>query len=143
MRFSLLDLLIGMTAVLFGTLGAEGVAHMFGFAMATSPPTGIAVGIVAGVAIYLIATPGIYQRLRMRPLWYPLCPTCKDRNRFWRFEAAKPKWPREDVRCFSCDTRLELWYGPKPTDSASGFTTPTFVLIWPQSVGRWRRIDVE
>ena len=63
MRFSLLDLLIGMTAVLVGTLAVEGVGPMFGFAMVTSRPIGIGLGIIADLAIYLITTPLIYQRL--------------------------------------------------------------------------------
>jgi hypothetical protein len=71
MRFSLLDLLIGMMAVPLGTLAVEGAGHMFGFAIVTSRPIGIALGIVAGATIYLVTTPLIYQRLRMRPLWYP------------------------------------------------------------------------
>lgn len=140
-RFSLLDLLIAMTAVLLGTLVVEGIGNMFGFAMATSRPIGILLGIVAGLAIYLITTPLIYQRLRMRPLWYPLCPTCRDKNRFWQFEGSNSNWPRESVRCRACGTVLELWYGPVPNDLESPVMAPTHALLWPQSFGRWRRID--
>jgi len=141
MRLSLLDLFIGMTAVLLGILAVEGVGHI-GFARVTPRPTGIVLGIAAGVTIYLTTTPMIYQRLRMRPLWYPLCPTCRDKNRLWQFESAKPKWPREKVRCSCCGTELELWYGAKTADPYSS-GTPTFILVWPQSFGRWQRLDPE
>lgn len=56
MRFSLLDLFIGITAGLLGNLAVEGVGHMFGFAMAMSRPIGITLGIVAGVTIYLLTS---------------------------------------------------------------------------------------
>lgn len=143
MRFAMRDLLIAMTAILLGTLAIQGIYYVFGFASTRSSPIGIAFGMVAGLTIYLVATPVIYQRLHMRPLWYPLCPTCRKKNRFWAFEAAKPKWPRENVRCFTCGNTLELWYGSLPNDSGSLIKTPTFVLICPQSFGRWRRIDVK
>jgi hypothetical protein len=143
MRVGVLDLLIAMAAFMFGTLAIQGIYYAFDVAMTRSSPTGIALGIVAGLAVYLIATPIIYQRLQMRPLWYPLCPTCRDKNRFWAFEAAKPNWPRENVRCFTCGTTLELWYGPVTNGSESLIRIPTFALIWPQSFGRWRRIDVK
>ena len=139
MRFAVRDLLIAMTAFLLGTFMAQAICHVFGFAMTES--IGIGLSIIAGLVIYLAATPIIYQRLHMRPLWYPLCPTCRDKNRFWGFETAKPSWPRENVRCFTCGTILELWYGQVPNDSESLGQTPTFLLTWPQSFGRWRRID--
>src|SRR5258708_4870063 len=140
MRLWLHDLLIAIAAVLFGMFATEGIYYALGFPVTRLSPMGTALGIVAGVALYLVATPVTYQRLQMRPMWYPLCPTCRDKNRFWAFEAAKPSWPRENVCCFTCGTTLKLWYGPGPNDSESSINAPTFALIWPQSFGRWRRI---
>jgi hypothetical protein len=82
MRFAVRDLLIAMAAFLLGMFAIQGIYHALGFAMTRLTPTGYALGLVAGLAIYLIVTPIIYQRLQMRPLWYPLCPTCRDKNRF-------------------------------------------------------------
>jgi hypothetical protein len=143
MRFSLPDLLIATAALLLGLFAIEGIYRGVDFPLTRLSPLGFALGIVAGLAIYLAVTPVIYQRLQMRPLWYPLCPTCRDKNRFWAFESVKPNWPRENVRCFTCGTTLELWYGPIPIGSESSARAPAFALIWPQSFGRWRRIDIK
>jgi hypothetical protein len=139
MRFAVRDLLIAATAFLLGIFAIQTTCRTVGFAMRES--IGIALGTIAGLAIYLVATPVIYQRFHMRPLWYPLCPICRDRNRFWAFKTAMPNWPRENVRCFTCGTILEIWYNPTPNDSRPLAKAPTFALIWPQSFGRWRRID--
>jgi hypothetical protein len=143
MRLRVHDLLIAIAAVLLGMFAVQGICYVLGFPLARLSAMEYALGIVAGVALYLVVTPVIYQRLHMRPMWYPLCPTCRDKNRFWAFEAAKSSWPRENVRCFTCGTTLELWYGPRPNDSGSSINAPTFALMWPQSFGRWRRIDVK
>jgi hypothetical protein len=135
------DLLIAMATFMVGLFVVQGIYHVLGFTVPRSSLVKIALGISAGLAIYLAVTPVIYQRLRMRPMWYPLCPTCGDKNRFWAFGTTKPDWPREMVRCFSCGTVLELWYGPVPSGSEPSEESPSFSLIWPQSFGRWRRIE--
>jgi uncharacterized membrane protein YgdD (TMEM256/DUF423 family) len=87
MRFAVRDLLIAMAAFLLGMFAIHGIYNALGFALTGLTPTGYALGLVAGPAIYLLVTPIIYQRLQMRLSWYPLCPTCWDKNRFWAFEA--------------------------------------------------------
>src|SRR5262249_54765324 len=63
-----------------------------------------------GLMIYFVVSPLIYQRFHWRPLLYPRCPACKDANRQFRFPCAKPNWLREEVTCFPCGYRFELWY---------------------------------
>ena len=141
MRYSLRDLVVVTLAFVVGLLVVRIINHAFGLPLKLdSSWLAFALGVVAGLAIYLVATPPIYQRFHMRPLWYPLCPKCRDKNRFWKFEAARPNWPRENVMCCSCGTTLELWYG-QVSDSVPTPGAPAYALIWPHSFGRWRRID--
>jgi hypothetical protein len=139
MRFSLIDLLLGVALGLLGVVPVLVAKHFLGWT--PTRLSGECLVLFLGAVFYLIASPFIYQRLHLRPLWYPLCPKCKNANRFFHFPAAKPTWPREEVVCCTCGCSLELWYGPTPKDAGVSPTSRSFALVWPQSCGRWRRRD--
>jgi hypothetical protein len=135
MRFSLKDLLIMEGFLLLGAIPrftlANGGQRQVGI-------QAILLAILAGLAVYLIFAPLLYQRLHMRPLLFPKCPKCRHGNRWYWFAKAKPDWPREVVTCAVCRTEIELWYG-KPKEVSK--TMPGFELCWPQSWGRWAVIQ--
>jgi hypothetical protein len=138
MRLSLRDLIIAILLLLFGAavltalLGRERASEWLLLEIARW---------FGAVVIYLAASALIYNRLRWRPMWYPLCPTCKDANRLFRFSSVRPAWPKEEITCRNCGSLIEVWYddGLKTVDKSAAL--PSFALIWPQSLGRWRRVD--
>lgn len=133
------DLLIAMGAVLLGELIYAALEQRFRFT-AVGPMDGV-VGAFAGIIIYLVASPLIYRGFKMRPMWHPRCPSCRDANRFWAYSTRKPNWPREQIRCSNCGTMVELWYVGAPSSDSSANSLPSFALLWPQSLGRWQRLD--
>lgn len=136
MRFSLVDLVIWIVLELLGcavvALGARfaGHGHLSGMTLQT-------LGVPLGVLFYLLFTPPIYRRFRLRPLFLPKCPHCK--NRPFRYAVTENRWPRTVVVCGECGNMTELWRMP-PASKDVSLTMPSLLLIWPQSVGRWRII---
>jgi len=100
-----------------------------------SPPTEALLGIGLGLLFCLAVTPFIYRRFHWRPLLYPLCPQCGDKNRVFLFVSAKPNWPLEQIACCKCHSLLDLWYEPLYADTAVSANLPSFTLLWPQSFG--------
>jgi hypothetical protein len=133
------DLSIAMGAVLFGELIYAALEQMFWFT-AMRPVDGV-VGAFAGIIIYLVASPFIYRSFKMSPMWHPRCPSCRDAKRFWAYSTKKPNWPREQIRCSNCGTDVELWYEGAPSSESSANSSRGFALLWPQSLGRWQRLD--
>ncbi len=133
MRFSLIDLLM---ASVIGGVGTALGSYVLGHEPQRKlEPLAILVGVIACFAVL----PPIYRRLHMRPLWYPKCPSCKDKNRWYHFAEPLPRWPRDRIVCATCQTEIDLWYEP-PTETEVSITTPSFQLLWPQSWGRWRSL---
>lgn len=133
MRFNLIDLLIGVALMSIGpllalvTLGPESRRLM------------LPLGLLSGTVAYLVLSPPIYRRFQIRPMWFPKCPACKDKNRWFKFVERKPRRPRDCVVCSVCHADVVLWYEP-PKDTDVSATKPSFELLWPQSWGRWRPI---
>ena len=134
-RLSLRDLLIAM---LFGLGAGISSAQLSRVGAPASPLLEIVPWLVALVT-YLVASSFIYSRLRWRPMWYPLCPTCKDADRLFRFPSVKPAWPREEISCCKCGSVIELWYQEGVNTVSQSGSLPSFTLLWPRSWGRWRR----
>lgn len=133
MRFNLIDVLIGVALMSIGPLLALVILGP------ESRRLLLPLGLLFGTVTYLVLSPPLYRRFRMRPMWFPKCPTCKDKNRWFYFTKPKPDWPRDLSICSGCRADVELWYeSPKDADVSS--TTPSFELLWPQSWGRWRAI---
>ena len=126
MRFNLIDVLIGVSLMLVGT----SLTH---FTLGFEPRQYLLpAGLLAGAITYLLLSPLIYRRFRIRPMWFPKCPVCKDKNRWFRFVDRKPNWPRDRIVCSSCSADVELWY-ERPNKADVATTTPGFELLWPQS----------
>lgn len=132
MRYTLLDLSIAIGV----SLPATAFANANGPADA-SKWTQIALSSLVALVLYLLLTPPIYRRFRMRALWLPRCPECRDQNRHYLF-APHFDWPLEVISCPVCDTVIELWY-EEPAASRSK-AKYRFRLLWPQSFGRWQRL---
>jgi hypothetical protein len=133
MRFNLIDVLIGVALMSIGTL-------LTLFILGPEPRRYVLpLGLLAGLGGYFVLSPLIYRRFRIRPMWFPKCPACKDKNHWFRFVERKPDWPRDRIVCSACRAKLELWYEP-PKDEDVSTTAPSFELLWPQSWGRWRPI---
>lgn len=133
MRYNLLDLSIG---IVLGAIGAP-----FGIFLVRRTDIPIYVAIIPFVVIsYLVFSPPLYRLLRLRALWLPQCPHCHDKNRYYRFPIPQFRWPRDVIECAICKTTLELWY-TKPNDSQLSNSMPVYLLVWPQSWGRWKPIQ--
>jgi hypothetical protein len=137
MRFSLIDLLIAiaieglsMGLVLWG-------AHWMGFGR-ISGALWLTLTLTLGVVLYLLITPPIYRRLRMFPLFLPVCPYCKRRPGSYRFLESAPL--RFVVACSNCERTMELWL-ERPAAADISTTMPSLLWSWPQSIGRWRSIS--
>ena len=140
MRLWLSDLLMAIALMLLGMVVPLLVLkHLCGDPL--SRLLGESLAVFLGITVYCLVSRLIYQRFHLCPMWYPLCPKCGNGNRFYRFPAAKPTWPREVVTCCTCGCFLELWYGPMPKHADSSPTSPSFALVWPHSQGRWRRLN--
>ena len=112
-----------------GTLMAPIVGH---------PAWSMALGLLLAMGFYLVFTPLLYRRLRMPPLNLPRCPQCRDANRhFW---IGRISWPRAEMMCAICGRISELWFEAPETPQISR-EMPSFLLVWPQSWGRWRALS--
>ena len=135
MRFSLTDLLIAMGTTLTGTFIGVMAAHSIG-----RPQWDILSALIFGLLAYLLLTPLIYRRFKLRPLLFPQCPKCKDKNRGYYFASAKPDWPKDHITCAACQTDIDLWY-EAPKHQLPSAPKHSFQLLWPQSWGRWRNVS--
>lgn len=133
MRFSLVDLLIAIACQVFGFLVVPISMSVFGYPPLPPLWTMLA-GLVLGVTTYLVVTPPLYQRLGLPPLLVPVCPHC--RRRPDRYGILNVEWPRVAVECGHCTGQVDLWWKP-PAASAVSTTTPSLLLSWPHSIGRW------
>ena len=139
MRFSLIDLLIAIACITLGCVIVGSTLHMF-----VSEPVSQArmqiLGVPVGVIIFLILTPPLYRRLRLLPLFLPVCPHCKQRP--GGYHVLKSVQPPVIVACGHCKQTTELWWRqPAPSDVSK--TMPSLLLSWPHSIGRWRLISPE
>lgn len=135
MRFSLLDLLIGIgcgtapgACVGFFIAGLSGHKHL-----------ALVMALSLALVSYFLITPSIYRWFHLRSLVVPRCPHCHEKNRWYWYEKAKADWPHDVIMCATCKNTLELWY-EVPQDAEISTTMPSFQLLWPQSWGRWRMI---
>lgn len=132
MRFSLLDLVLGIIACSMGCTGAIALGRREGVA---SP---MIATIAAGVVGYLLITPLLYRVFHLRPLLLPRCPNCGHRDRHWR--SIFFDWPIEVVECAICKHQIELHHAP--CDRRSSPEAAAFKLKWPHSLGgRWHRAN--
>ncbi len=129
MRFGVADLLISIACMAFGIL----VNFMIAVRIS------LVFSLMLGTGIYLVVTPWIYQKLCFRPLWFPLCPQCKDKNRLYYAPTVQPDWPMGEITCARCLTKIELRYNSEKNEAIRNDAV-CFQLVWPQSWGRWRRI---
>jgi hypothetical protein len=137
MRFSLIDLLMMTACITLGLVSVTSVLHLLGVepvSKALMPILGVPVGII----FFLILTPPLYQRLRLLPLFLPVCPHCKLRPGSYRI--LESVYPKALVACGRCERTSELWWR-KPAISDVSKTMPSLLLSWPHSVGRWRQIS--
>ena len=134
MRFNLLDLLIGIACGVFGAVSGVSLARL-----ANSEHLFLFLSSLLALLVYLLVTPSLYRRFHLRPMLYPLCPHCKEKNRWYWFEKTAPDWPRDVVTCSNCKQSLELWYEATETVQVSTDLL-SYQLVWPQSWGRWQAI---
>ena len=92
-----------------------------------------------GTFLYLVVTPPLYRWLRLMPLMLPRCPQCKLRE---GYDVESRQWPKIVGTCFHCQQRVELWWRP-PAPEAVSKTIPSILLVWPESIGRWKSLPVE
>jgi hypothetical protein len=134
MRFSFLDVLLtGFVSTLGLFLG------MFLVRFAGVERFELFIDWLMALLAYLLITPSLYRKLRLRPLHLPRCPYCKDMARHYWFEKPLADWPRDVVICAICKAPLELWY-EVPEAAKVSETMSSYQLVWPQSWGRWRAI---
>lgn len=137
MRFSFIDLAILTAFLLCGCIAVPFVFRMGGF-----PPPSLrakfAIGDLIGAAAYLALSPPINLRLRLLPLRLSPCPHCGRLPGGYRVIQAR--WPSARVRCGLCDRDADCWMR-RPDPGAISREVPGLLLCWPQSIGRWRRID--
>ncbi|MFN0053811.1 MAG: hypothetical protein ACKV0T_16650 [Planctomycetales bacterium] len=134
MRFSLVDLFI---AILFQVLGCAIVVLAWRW-LGRAPLSNLhwqLFGIALGWVLFLGLSPPIYRRLRLLPLFLPVCPHCKKRPS--GYQVGEAHWPRVVVACGNCKQTTELWWSPPSSEEVSK-TVPSLLLVWPQSIGLWR-----
>ena len=139
MKFTVRDLFIAILLLALGPTLLDVLMNWLGFA--PSPRLGLFLGLALGAIIYLVLGSVIYRHFHWRPMWYPLCPKCKDRSRFFLLPQQKPDWPRETIICYNCGASVGLWYEPATTHTDLTDVAGSFTLVWPQCWGRWRRND--
>lgn len=137
MRFSLIDLLIATACITLGCVAVACALPAFGSEPVSQVRMQI-LGVPVGVIIFFVLTPPIYQRLRLLPLFLPMCSHCKQRPGGYHVLGSVP--PRVLVACGLCKQTTELWWKqPAPSDVSK--TIPSLLLSWPHSIGRWRLIS--
>lgn len=113
-------MLIAMTRTLAGTLISVLAAHIIG-----RPQWDILLALISGALAYLLLAPLIYHRFKLRPLMFPQCPKCKDKNRGYYFASPKPDWPHDRITCTACQIDIDLWY-EAPKQKPSSASKPSF-----------------
>jgi hypothetical protein len=137
MRFSLIDLLIAIACIALGCFAVAGVGHLLGYEQLSQARTEL-FGVPVGVIFFLVFTPPIYRRFRLLPLFLPVCPHCKRRPP--GYHVGESRWPRVVVACGNCKQTIDLWWSP-PSPGDISPTTPSLLLVWPHSIGRWRLVS--
>jgi hypothetical protein len=107
MRFSLIDLLIAIACIALGFEAVTGSLHLLGVESVSQAGMQI-LGVLGGIVIFLLLTPPIYQRLRLLPLFLPVCPHCKRRPS--GYHVRESVYPRVLVACGHCERTIELWW---------------------------------
>ena len=133
MRFRLLDLLVTGVVCLIGAFTGLFIQRHFASSSRDWP-------FFYGFAVisYVLLTPIIYRIFRLKALWLPKCPNCGSKHRHYIWHIEESIWPREVIYCGTCKQKIILWYSiiKKKEDTA----VPQYLLLWPQSWGRWKRI---
>jgi hypothetical protein len=137
MRFSLIDLLIAIACIALGCFAVAGVGHLLGYEQLSQARTEL-FGVPVGVIFFLVFTPPIYRRFRLLPLFLTVCPHCKRRPP--GYHVGESRWPRVVVACGNCKQTIDLWWSP-PSPGDISPTTPSLLLVWPHSIGRWRLVS--
>ena len=136
MRLTLIDLLIVIACMAIGCFAAAGVAHLIDY---HSPEAlQVLLGVPLGIIFFVVFTPPLYRHFRLLPLFLPQCPHCKRRPGGYGITGSQ--WTHMVAICGNCQKATELWLKRPPTDDISK-TVPSLLLIWPQSIGRWRVIS--
>lgn len=133
MRFATHDLLVGIAAMALGVIGVY--CGPFKFSLVGS--------ILLGSVIYFGVSPMLYQKLRLKPLTFPLCPRCRDKNRLYYAVKSDSDWPKQEVLCAACSARLKLWYEREVSHPEDSPELYQFELVWPHSWGRWQQIKTK
>lgn len=140
MRLGLFDLVIAwliMSPVAYIGLGVIQLDQML-----RSESIGMLVTAALMVLVYVVLSPPIYRWFHLKPLCFPRCPHCQHKDRFYYAPKAQAEWPVGKIICANCGSVLELWYD-KPSREPSARGVVRFKLLWPQSIGRWRRVTAE
>ncbi len=134
MRLSLIDQLIAIVVVVCGVFAGVWLAQIVGH---HDWRKGLSA--LFAVVFYFVFTPLIYRKFRFRPLLFPRCPHCKDANRHYQFLGID--WRRDLLKCGTCQSILEVWYDA-PEEEEVSRELASFQLLWPQSWGRWRVLNL-
>jgi hypothetical protein len=132
MRLGLVDLLFWIACMAVGML--------LGHAVASGLPTRLRpfAGPVAGLFVYLGLVHPLYRGLRLLPMIFPRCPSCR---RFQQeFHILGGVWPRVSYRCLSCKGEFIVWHNGAPDDRET-WERPVLALKWPYALGRYRRVQ--
>lgn len=129
MRLATYDLLIG-TAII-AVFSAVVVDWM-------NSPLRIIFWIIMSMLFYAFITSLLYGYLKLRPMMLPLCPKCRDWNKYYRTTFSD--WPIERVQCATCGQMVTV-VSKKNAILDPDQDSVVFLLQWPRSLSlRWKRL---
>ncbi len=143
MRFRILDILLHCVVSWASILASFLVHFQFGPAL----PEWAFFYVLASIAwfaiiAHMVLTSIIYRAFKLKAHWLPKCPTCGNKHRHYFWFVEESVWPSEVVYCGNCNQKVVLFYEETSTHGDDS-TVPRFLLLWPQSWGRWKRMGEE